>query len=124
MNMKAFKGCVNEECSAYKKVRYKDVDAYCSKCGNQIYYVCADCWKQLENNKSRFCTSCEMIRKDKRDQRIANIQDGVNKFGGLAVAIGGSAAAVVKNIKKVEGAAKEVGKLAKGAIKIIPKKFK
>lgn len=41
--MKPFKGCVNENCSAYKKIHYRRDDHYCRKCGHPLYSVCADC---------------------------------------------------------------------------------
>ncbi|MDO4976761.1 MAG: hypothetical protein Q4E53_05805 [Eubacteriales bacterium] len=48
--VKAFKGCVNEECIArIKKISYKNTDEFCSKCGLPLSFVCKDCWMELED---------------------------------------------------------------------------
>lgn len=121
--MKSFKGCINKNCSAYNnRIKYKDLDNYCTKCGSQIYYVCEDCWKQLDHNKSHICTECEENKRKKKQERIDKIQDGAKKVGKAAIAIGGAAVTVAKHAKDVEGAAKDVAKVAKGAFKIIKKK--
>ena len=77
--MKAFKGCVNQNCISYKKRHYKDDDEYCTTCGEKLYYVCADCWKQFEDNKERYCITCKAIRDDKKDQRIDKTKGAVKK---------------------------------------------
>ena len=120
--MKAFKGCVNEICSAYKKIHYKDADMFCSKCGEPLFYVCADCWTQLEVNENRYCIRCRAIREDKKDQRFDRAQDGVKAVVG-AIGIGaGALAKVAKDVNKGADAMKVIGNTAKKATKFIPKK--
>ena len=67
--MKAFKGCVNPEWSCYKKKHYKKSDQYCLKCGEPLHFVCAECWKVLEDDQSRYCSYCEAARKDRREDK-------------------------------------------------------
>lgn len=121
--MKAFKGCVNENCeSRRKKTYYKDSDRYCPKCGQELHYVCADCWTQLDDNRNRYCLICEGNRKDKKDQRVEKIKDGAGIVVGVAGAVGAAAVAVAKNVKNVDGAVKVVAEVGKKATNFIAKK--
>lgn len=121
--MKAFKGCVNENCeSRRKKTHYKDSDRYCPKCGQELHYVCADCWTQLDDNKNRYCIICEGNRKDKKDKQVEKIKQGAGAVAGVAGAVGAAAVAVAKNVKVVDGAVKVVANVGKNAAKFIAKK--
>ena len=66
--MKAFKGCVNNRCKAYKKEHYKDSFDHCPVCGEKLEYVCADCWKVMDDNSEKYCASCKAKREQKREQ--------------------------------------------------------
>ena len=75
--MKPFKGCVNENCSAYKKIHYRRDDHYCRKCGHPLYSVCADCWTVLgEDDTQRICASCQAKRTQRNAERVDNITWG------------------------------------------------
>lgn len=52
--MRAFKGCVNLDCDAYKKIHYKKNDQFCVKCGSPLSFVCAGCWKPMESDEERY----------------------------------------------------------------------
>lgn len=68
--MKAFKGCVNRECKAYKtRVSYKEKFEYCPHCGEKLEYVCANCWKVLEQNVQRLCVGCSVEKEEKKEQK-------------------------------------------------------
>ena len=41
--MKAFKGCTNSDCKAYKKIHYKKEDQFWVKGGQQLSLICAEC---------------------------------------------------------------------------------
>ncbi len=73
--MKSIKGCINEDCVGYKKIHYDETDYFCSKCGQKLYYVCADCWSLLEIDDNRYCASCEAIRKEKKEKRISQVRN-------------------------------------------------
>lgn len=120
--MKAFKGCINEKCNMYKKKHYKDDDKYCLECGNKLYYVCADCWKQFDDKKVRYCISCDAARKDKRDKRVATVKDGGHK---VLIAVGGVATmvnTVAKNTKQIEKGVKTIADAGAKVVKIVAKK--
>lgn len=120
--MKAKKGCINEKCeSRIKKIHYKDSDRFCSKCGNELQYVCSDCWTQLEDNKNRYCIICENKRKDLNEQRIEKVKKGAGAVTAVAASVGAAAAAVAKNVKNVDKAVKVVAKAGKEVAKRIIK---
>lgn len=74
--MKACKGCVNRECKSFKhKTHYKDEFEYCPICGEKLEYVCADCWKVMDHNTEKYCTSCSVKREQKREQTIQKVKD-------------------------------------------------
>ena len=121
--MKGFKGCIDPDCKAYKKIRYQKDDEYCTKCGKMLSYVCAECWKPMENGKERYCISCTA----EKEQRRAEKKEAAKKVGGKAVAAAGvmGAAAVavpkaikegkqlIKNAKKVVDTASDLVKMVK-----------
>lgn len=108
--MKGFKGCINPECSAYKKrTKYKKADEYCLKCGNPLSFVCSDCWKPLEDGKERYCISCTA----EKEQKHAEKMDMIKNVGGKAVAVVGAVAVAVPNVIK------DTDKLAKNAKKVM-----
>ena len=120
--MKAFKGCVNPECVAYKKKHYKNEDDYCTKCGEKLYYVCADCWKQLESNKERYCITCKAIRDDKKDQRTEKTIEAAKKVGGAFAATGTIMVAAAKNVQQIEKSGKILVETGGKIVKAITKK--
>ena len=63
--MKAFKGCTNSDCKAYKKIHYKKEDQFCVKCGQKLSFVCAECWKRMEKDKEKYCISCSAEKEQK-----------------------------------------------------------
>lgn len=120
--MKAFKGCTNKECSAYRKIRYKDADNYCKRCGNELFYVCGDCWMEMSSSANQFCTACETKKEQKREQMLAKGRDGA-KFALGAV---GTAASIVatlgKDSDKLIHGAKKLGKAGAAVAKVVKKK--
>ncbi|MCF0134004.1 MAG: hypothetical protein HUJ72_09070 [Blautia sp.] len=114
--MKAFKGCINPECKAYKKIHYKKDDQFCLKCGTSLSYVCAECWKPMENGDEKYCISCSA----EKEQKKAENWDNVKKVGGGAVAAAGAAiVAVPKLIKDSDNLAKNAKKAADAAAVVI-----
>lgn len=120
--MKAFKGCVNENCNEYRKKHYKNDDKYCLECGQKLYYVCADCWKQFDDNKVRFCISCDAARKDKRDRRVAAVKDGGQKVVGVVAAVAGTVGAIAANTKQIEKGVKVIADTGAKVVKIVANK--
>lgn len=119
--MKAFKGCINEGCIAHKKIKYKDSDEFCSKCGNALSYVCAGCWKVMEDNSARYCISCLAEREQKRSQNIEKVKSG----GRAAAETLGTVSAVVmttaKNSQQLVSGIKKIGKVGTEVVKIVKK---
>ncbi len=112
--MKAFKGCINLNCEAYKKVKFKDNDKFCTKCGEPLSYVCANCWKVMADNTERYCTICEALR----EQKKKDIVDGaIDK----AAAVGGFVAAAVPVANKVIKQGKSALKDGKDIVHMIKK---
>lgn len=108
VKMKAIKGCVNRECESFtKKKAYKDKFKFCPICGEELEYVCSDCWKVLEHNTEKYCISCKMNHEQKKAQQADKV-----KAAGATIA--GVATVAWKNKDKIV----EVGK---NAVKIIKK---
>ena len=120
--MKAFKGCVNEDCIAYKKRHYNKEDNYCLVCGKELYFVCADCWKQLSDNKEKYCITCKATRDDKRDQRIDGVKKIAAGVGGAFTFVAGTMATVAANTKQIEKATKTIAGVGQKVIKVVMKK--
>lgn len=116
--MKPFKGCVNENCSAYKKIHYRRDDHYCRKCGHPLYSVCADCWTVLgEDDTQRICASCQAKRTQRNAERVERA-----KHVGIAVAgVATGAKAMVNNIDSISKSAKKVASIGADVIKVIKK---
>jgi len=119
--MKAFKGCINTDCKAYKKIHYKKNDEFCLKCGNQLAFVCADCWKPMESGKEKYCTSCAALKEQKRAATL----EAVKKAGGAVVGAVGAVAVgvsqVAKNAESISKGAKKIAGAAKDVIEVVKK---
>lgn len=120
--MKAFKGCVNPKCETYKKKQYKNEDEYCTKCGEKLFYVCADCWKQLDTNKERYCITCKAMREDKKDQRVEKVKEVAKKATSAFAAGGAVMAATAKSVQQFEKSYKVLADASKKVIKVVIKK--
>ena len=59
------KGCPNINCSAHiDKRKYKADESYCSKCGTPLVFVCAECYKEIEDTFGHnLCMRCEAQEK-------------------------------------------------------------
>lgn len=113
--MKAFKGCTNPGCKAYKKMHYKKDNSFCLSCGNPLSFVCAECWKPMESGKEKFCISCAA----KRDQHRAEKWDMIKKHGSKAVAAVGTVAVAMPELTKMSKNIKEVvGTISQTVLKI------
>lgn len=87
------KGCVNQSCSAQKsKNKYKETDMYCTKCGQELAFVCPKCYTVLPENRGKYCIRCAEGKKDKKDKTI--------KIAGAAVAVAGATLPIIKAIIK------------------------
>ena len=121
--MKAFKGCVNENCLACNKKRhYKNEDNYCLACGEKLYFVCADCWKQLSDNKEKYCITCKAARDDKRDQRVDDAKKVVAGVGSALTFVAGTMTTIASNTKQIEKATKTIAGVGQKVIKVVVKK--
>ena len=63
--MGKIRGCGNESCESHKKkLIYKDSEAFCSKCGKPLVYVCKDCYTQLTTDTEKYCKRCLALLQD------------------------------------------------------------
>ena len=82
---KRIKACPNAECSRNtEKYRYKATDKFCTICGSELVFVCADCFKKIADVDSDHvrCAYCEAKREDlkhNRKKKVASIKDGAAK---------------------------------------------
>ena len=101
--MRKIKGCGNESCESHtKKITYKESEAFCSKCGNSLVYVCKDCRTQLPDDGKKYCVRCfaeHEDRKDKAKKVAAGVGTGALAFGGVLFTYGKKAFDVAKKIK-------------------------
>lgn len=94
--MAKIKGCTKAGCSANtKKVHFKKDDAFCTKCGMKLEFICKKCHSPIaETTKGNLCVRCKAEKEDKRD--IA-VKQGGQAVGG-ALAIGGALVGIGKTI--------------------------
>ena len=96
------KGCVNQNCSAkQKKIKFKESDLYCTKCGQELTFVCFKCYTVLQKNDGRYCIRCSDRKKDNKDKVVK----AAGAAGGIAagiVAVAGAALPIIKAIIKKE----------------------
>ena len=60
------KGCPNIDCDRHNsKYKYKSSDKYCTLCGSELIYVCAECYKEIEDapDMHRYCENCKAEKK-------------------------------------------------------------
>lgn len=95
--MKRVKGCLNSNCTEYRKTYYKESDAYCVKCGTKLSYVCKHrkCFKKLPNDVNEiYCPIHIAERKDKKEKRNEirkKVYTGIVAAGGVLLAVGKAA---------------------------------
>ena len=101
--MRKIKGCCNESCEAHKKkITYKESEAFCSKCGSPLVYVCKECHTQLSDDAKKYCVRCfaeHEDRKDKAKKVAAGVGGGALAVGGIILTYGKKAFDVAKKIK-------------------------
>ncbi len=101
--MAKIKGCSNVSCQTHqKKITYKESEAFCSKCGTPLIYVCKDCYTQLSDGGEKYCVRCRAQhedRKDKRNKIVVHAGGAILALGTFALTIGKKALSVVKNLK-------------------------
>ena len=101
--MAKIKGCGNESCEAHeKKITYKESEAFCSKCGSPLVYVCKDCYTQLPDDTEKYCVRCHANHEDRKDKAkkvAAEVGGGALAVGGVILTFGKKALEVVKKIK-------------------------
>ncbi|HOZ37509.1 MAG TPA: hypothetical protein PLH64_02055 [Anaerolineaceae bacterium] len=114
--MKKIKGCVNESCEAHiKKLKFKESEIFCSKCGSPLFHVCKDCFFPLPEVNDKYCVRCHAKHEDTK-VKAGKVKAGVGatiasvvalalgkKFGNSVldkiITIGIKAFGLVKNIK-------------------------
>ena len=64
---KRIKGCPNVTCPEFQaKAKYEADDNYCKKCGTPLTFVCAKCFRKIEDVEGkRLCPDCEGRKKTK-----------------------------------------------------------
>ena len=59
---KRVKGCPDPGCARHNEhYKYKPDDMFCTLCGSQLVYVCAKCFKEIEDTEERrkYCEDCK-----------------------------------------------------------------
>jgi hypothetical protein len=136
------KGCPNPDCEMNKKEKkYSAKENYCSRCGSELVFVCAECFCKLDDQgpQHRICAACEAKKKMRLDavvdagQKVAVGAEkagvAIKKAGGKAAQNTGKAAKVgadaVKNAAQNQEVRRVVGKAAeKAADKVVDKVIK
>lgn len=118
--MKAFKGCTNLDCKAYKKIHYKKEDQFCVKCGQPLSFVCAECWKPMEEDKEKYCISCLAEKEQKKAQAMdkakkagAGALGAMGAVAGVVMQVGNNADTVANGAKKAVNAGAKIAKMIK-----------
>ena len=58
---KRIKGCPEPGCARHNEhYKYKPSDRFCTLCGSQLVFVCAKCFKEIEDTEDqrRYCENC------------------------------------------------------------------
>ena len=101
--MGKIKGCGNESCETHKKkITCKESEAFCSKCGSLLVYVCKDCYTQLSDDAEKYCVRClakHEDRKDKAKKVAAGVGGGALAVGGVILTYGKKALDIARKIK-------------------------
>ena len=66
---KRIKGCPEPGCIRHiEHYKYKPDDMFCTLCGSQLVYVCAKCFKEIEDTEDqrRYCEERRKTKKRKR----------------------------------------------------------
>lgn len=114
--MKAIRGCTNPECKAFKKIRYKQDDLFCPKCGEDLSFVCAACGKAMEQGDRKYCISCQ-AEKEQNDAR--NLEKAKELASSALAAVGVVAVAAKGLAQNADVIADSTKKLANAAEKIV-----
>ncbi|MBR3752534.1 MAG: hypothetical protein IKK50_05320 [Ruminiclostridium sp.] len=105
--MALIKGCTNIECGQkHKKVKYKEDDLFCPKCGKELSYVCGKCFAPLEEAAKR-CDICQA----KVDGRKEKVKSGAAKVVGAAK-VAAPVAVALADVPGISKIAKPIAKVA------------
>ncbi len=109
------KACPNADCDRNtKKYHYKSTDRYCTICGAELVFVCADCFKKISADDPHHirCAYCEAKREDLKHntaKKIERIKSGVANTAKVG------ADTVKAGVKSVAGKAEDIyGRIAHG----------
>ena len=81
---KRIKGCYNLACKRYRKeYKYETSDNFCTICGNELVFVCTECFEKIEDNgpEHKLCAACEAKHQARRDavhQNMDKVKAAVN----------------------------------------------
>ena len=124
MSDRRSKGCPNINCEEHKKkAKHKVDDDFCPRCGTRLIYVCAKCFKEIEDidEEHRICRGCEAVALEKREK----VKDGAMKAGKAAAGLASTVVVgIATNLKKdgTKAAVSKGTKLAKEIGKVVLKK--
>ena len=80
--MSKVKGCINIQCVAkHKEIRFKEDDSFCSKCGQELVYVCEKCHEPVEEPDKKYCLKCQEEIDRKKEQRKEKMDKAVEVAG-------------------------------------------
>lgn len=120
--MARVKGCVNAECVAHqKKIKFKEEELYCSRCGEALSYVCRKCYTKLDE-PGELCIRHQADAADHADKNVfVGIAGNVKKAADTAGKGVGEAVSVIaengeKAVSAVKGNAAKIGEKMKGSV--------
>ncbi len=95
------KGCMTTGCVANKKkIKYKNDDNFCLKCGSPLVEVCKKCYTPLPANHAQaICDRCIAEKADKKDKGVK----AAEKAGAGAVGVAGLVVAGKKVLDIAKG---------------------
>jgi len=117
------KGCPNEACERHqKKIMLKATEEYCPKCGAKLIFVCAKCFREIEDIdiKHRVCSLCEAESQEKKEAAVDKAKKAGKAAAGVVTPIiVGVAGKVIKDAQKgaINKGVKAVEQVAKALIK-------
>ncbi len=98
------KACPNEECERHqKKIMLKATEEFCPKCGTKLIYVCAKCFREIEDidPKHKICSLCEAKEQEKKVAAADKAaKAGKVAAGFVGTIVIGAGAKIAKNLEK------------------------
>jgi hypothetical protein len=107
--MGVIKGCINENCDAFKQKKiYRLTDKYCKQCGQLLESVCKKCHAKLENSEDKICNKCQENLVERNAQGKVKASEVAKNSISIIIAVAGLIATLRKTAPQISRAIKNI----------------